>query len=303
MDAGSKALLVISATDSCSWYAFSAEITGAYELSMKWMRGYGTKFVWNSVTSTFSAPSKRSDAVSDEMTCAIRRFRWLRCPASRPHPCAPAVSAWTAPSSEFTLAAVVDRQTLQQQSTESGAGAATDGVEHQETLQTRAVVGQLADAVEHQVDDLLPDGVVATRVVVGGVLLARDDLLRVVELAVGASAHLVTDAGLEVDEHSARHVLASAGLGEEGVEGVVSTADGLVAGHLAVGLDAVLEAVELPAGVTGLNASLAEVDGNDLTHLESEEERERESWLVGCCLLKAWGQVEGAGGWEDEEAG
>lgn len=29
MEAGSKAELVISATDSCSWYAFSAEITGA----------------------------------------------------------------------------------------------------------------------------------------------------------------------------------------------------------------------------------------------------------------------------------
>ena len=35
MDAGSKALLVISATDSCSWYAFSAEMTGAYDESIK----------------------------------------------------------------------------------------------------------------------------------------------------------------------------------------------------------------------------------------------------------------------------
>ena len=31
--------------------------------------------VWNSVTSTLSAPSKRSDAVSDEMICATRRLR------------------------------------------------------------------------------------------------------------------------------------------------------------------------------------------------------------------------------------
>ena len=36
---------------------------------MKWMRGYGTRLVWNSVTSTFRAPSNRSDAVSEEMTC------------------------------------------------------------------------------------------------------------------------------------------------------------------------------------------------------------------------------------------
>merc|ERR1719350_356427 len=39
MEAGSKAELVISATESCSWYAFSAEMTGAYDESMKWMRG------------------------------------------------------------------------------------------------------------------------------------------------------------------------------------------------------------------------------------------------------------------------
>jgi len=35
MEAGSKAELVISATESCSWYAFSAEMTGEYDESMK----------------------------------------------------------------------------------------------------------------------------------------------------------------------------------------------------------------------------------------------------------------------------
>merc|ERR1719247_3985875 len=75
--AGSKTELVISATESCSWYAFSAMMTGEYDVSMKWMRGYGTRFVWNSVMSTLSAPSKRSDAVSDEMHCATKRFRFV----------------------------------------------------------------------------------------------------------------------------------------------------------------------------------------------------------------------------------
>merc|ERR1719359_2087038 len=55
IDAGSKAELVISATESCSWYAFSAEMTGAYDDITKWMRGYGTRLVWNSVTSTLIA--------------------------------------------------------------------------------------------------------------------------------------------------------------------------------------------------------------------------------------------------------
>merc|ERR1711977_377529 len=44
---------------------------------MKWMRGYGTRLVWNSVMSTFKAPSKRSDAVRDEITCARRGFRFV----------------------------------------------------------------------------------------------------------------------------------------------------------------------------------------------------------------------------------
>merc|ERR1711981_979127 len=50
---------------------------GAYEESMKWILGYGTKLVWNSVMSTFKAPSKRSDAVSEEITCARRRLRFV----------------------------------------------------------------------------------------------------------------------------------------------------------------------------------------------------------------------------------
>lgn len=55
-------------------------------------------------------------------------------------------------------------------------------------------------------------------------------------------------------------MFASAGFAEEGVEGVVSTAQGLVGGHLAIRLDAMLQAVELPAGIADLNASLADVD-------------------------------------------
>ena len=43
---------------------------------------------------------------------------------------------------------------------------------------------------------------------------------------------------LQVEEHAARDVLASTSLGEEGVEGVVASADGLVAGHLSIRLNA-----------------------------------------------------------------
>merc|ERR1711871_814289 len=168
---------------------------------------------------------------------------------------------------ELGLAAVIDRQTLAQQGAKAGAGAATHGVEDEEALEARAVVSQLPDAVEHQVNDLLADRVVATSVVVGGVFLAGDQLLGVVQLAVRASADLVNHGGLQVDVHGTGHVLASTSLREEGVESVVTTADGLVGRHLAVRLDAVLKAVQLPEGVTGLDTSLTDVDGDNFTHV------------------------------------
>ena len=100
----------------------------------------------------------------------------------------------------------------------------------------------------------------ATGEVVGGVLLAGDELLGVEELAVGARADLVDDGRLQVHHDGAGHVLAGAGLGEEGVEGVVAATDGLVGGHLTVRLDSVLEAEEFPAGVTDLDTGLADVE-------------------------------------------
>jgi hypothetical protein len=71
------------------------------------------------------------------------------------------------------LLAIVDRQALQQQRTETGTSAAAKGVKDHETLQTRALIGQLADAVQDQVNDFTADGVVATSVVVGSVFLLR----------------------------------------------------------------------------------------------------------------------------------
>ena len=49
-------------------------------------------------------------------------------------------------------------------------------------------------------------------------------------------------------------------LGEEGVEGVVASADGLVGGHLAVRLDAMFEAIKFPARVPDLATRLTDVD-------------------------------------------
>lgn len=63
-------------------------------------------------------------------------------------------------------------------------------MEHQEALQSGALIGQFANAVQYHVDDFLPDGVMAASVVIGGVLFAGDQLFGMKQLAVSTSANL-----------------------------------------------------------------------------------------------------------------
>ena len=77
-----------------------------------------------------------------------------------------------------------------------------------------------------------------------------------VELAIRSSSDLIDDGGLQVDEDSSWHVLAGARLGEKGVEGIVSAADRLIGRHLTVGLNSVLQAVQLPAAIADLDTGL-----------------------------------------------
>ena len=76
---------------------------------------------------------------------------------------------------------------------------------------------------------------------------------------------LTYNSRLQVDKHSSGNVLPGACLAEEGVEGVISSADGFVRGHLPVWLYTMLQAVELPAGIANLYPSLSNVDGDTLT--------------------------------------
>lgn len=117
---------------------------------------------------------------------------------------------WVDAELELALLAVVDGQTLHQQGSETGTSTSTEGVEDEETLQAGAVVGDAADLVEDLVDELLSDRVVATGVVVRGILLACDHLLGVEEGAVGTGADLIDDVGLEIGVDGTGDVLALA---------------------------------------------------------------------------------------------
>jgi hypothetical protein len=96
--------------------------------------------------------------------------------------------------------------------------------------------------------------------VVGGIFFSGDELLGVEELSVGSGSDLINNCGLEIQEDCSGYVLSGTGFTEESIEGVITATDGLVGGHLSVGLDSVLKAEELPACVSDLDSSLSYVD-------------------------------------------
>lgn len=135
--------------------------------------------------------------------------------------------------------------------------------------------------------------------VVGSILLAADQQLRVEQLAIGTSADLVdglsslasevciadsaTYRGVQVDEDGARNVFAAASLREEGLERAalvellrigVRTTVSLEAvlkevpgeARLAIGLRGRVESryIQLPGAVTELGTGLADVEVADL---------------------------------------
>ena len=65
---------------------------------------------------------------------------------------------------KLRLLAVVVGETLHEQSTETRAGSTTERVEHEEALETRAVVRQTTDLVHDGVNQLLADGVVTASI-------------------------------------------------------------------------------------------------------------------------------------------
>ena len=113
---------------------------------------------------------------------------------------------------EFQLAllAVVHREALHQKGAETRARATAEGVEDEEALEASAAVGNAADLVENRINELFAHSVMASSIVVGGILLARDHLLRVKKTAVGARANFIDDVRLKVAVDGAGHILAIA---------------------------------------------------------------------------------------------
>lgn len=133
-------------------------------------------------------------------------------------------------------------------------------MEDHESLETGTVVSQLSDSVQAEINDFLSDGVVSSGEVVGGIFLSGDQLFWVEQLSVGSGSDFIDDGWLQIQEDGSWDVLSSSGFGEESVEGIITSSDGLIGWHLTVGLDSVFQTEQFPAGVTDLDTSLSDVD-------------------------------------------
>jgi hypothetical protein len=120
------------------------------------------------------------------------------------------LGCWVDTELQLALLAIVNGQTLHEQSSEARPSSTAERVEYKETLKTSAVVGHTADLVEDLIDQLLANSVVTTRVVVGCILLPSDHLLRVKEGAISAGADFIDDVGLEIAVDGTRDIFAIA---------------------------------------------------------------------------------------------
>jgi hypothetical protein len=74
--------------------------------------------------------------------------------------------SWVNAELQFDLLAEVDGETLHEKSTETRSSSTTERVEDEKTLETSAVISDVANLVQYLVNQLLANSVVTTSVVV-----------------------------------------------------------------------------------------------------------------------------------------
>ena len=72
---------------------------------------------------------------------------------------------------KFALLAVVHTQSLQEKRGESRSSTSTEGVEDEKSLQTSTLISQFPESIQAEINNLFPDGVVTSSVVVGSIFL------------------------------------------------------------------------------------------------------------------------------------
>mmetsp|Transcript_25002 Transcript_25002/g.43169 ORF Transcript_25002/g.43169 Transcript_25002/m.43169 type:complete len:91 (-) Transcript_25002:56-328(-) len=87
------------------------------------------------------------------------------------------------------------------------------------------------------------------------------------QLTVSSCSDLIYNSGLQIYKDTTGNVFSRPGFTEKGVESIISSANCLVRRHLSIWLDAMLKAVELPAGISDLDTCLTDMDRDKFSHV------------------------------------
>ena len=161
---------------------------------------------------------------------------------------------------KLRLFAIVHRQSLHQEGSESRSSASTKGMEDQKSLKAGAVISQFTNTVQDQINNLLSNGVVSPGIIVSCIFLSSHQLLRVEQSTVGSGTYFINDSGLQVDKDSSWNMLSRSSFRKESVERIISSSNGLIRRHLSIRLDSMFKAIKFPAGIAHLDASLADMN-------------------------------------------
>merc|ERR1719324_220449 len=107
---------------------------------------------------------------------------------------------------QLRLLAVIDRKTLEHQTSESAASSTSNCIEDHETLQACAIVCEFTDTVKNQINNFFANRVMTACEVVGCIFFSCDELLWMEQLAIGASADFVNDGRFQVYHDTARNM-------------------------------------------------------------------------------------------------
>ena len=164
---------------------------------------------------------------------------------------------------ELGLLGILHGQPLHKKGSKSWACSSTEGVKYDKALESRAHVDSPSDLVHAQVYLLPTDCVMTSGIIVGSILHAGYQLLRMEELPISSSPDFIWkycvtfyskfqridkrvcqnlpsptyDCWLQVNKDCPGDVLARAGLWEEGVERVISGSERVIRWHLAIWMD------------------------------------------------------------------
>ena len=79
---------------------------------------------------------------------------------------------WIDSESEFGFLTVIYGKSLEKERSETRSSTSSDGVEDEETLETCALICELSNSVEAEINDFFTNGIVTSGEVVGGIFLS-----------------------------------------------------------------------------------------------------------------------------------